>query len=343
MPSNLVVEVCRIGRVSPHPNADRLELAIIKGWQAVVPKGKMQEGQLIVYFPPDTVLPKEVTDKFGVTSYTAACRQGQRIRQAKLRGEPSFGLVVPPDDPSWPVGKDVAAHYQAVKYDPPLKVSAGDAETPHPMFVSYTEIENMRNYPDVFADGEEVVATEKIHGGNSRIAVIEGEPMAGSHGLRRKRPETIAPGDLYWFPWTLEAVRNLLNDIAKASRQAILFGEVYGRVQSLHYGLENGIGFRAFDLLVDGKYADYELFKRSCDLFGVETAPVIYRGPFSLAKIREVSGGRSTIPGADNIREGVVVRPLREKTDPKIGRVVLKYVSDEYLTGKHSDEEVADR
>jgi hypothetical protein len=33
----------------------------------------------------------------------------------------------------------------------------------------------------------------------------------------------------------------------------------------------------------------------------------------------------------DQMREGVVVRPEKERTDPRVGRVVLKYVSDDFL------------
>jgi len=38
--------------------------------------------------------------------------------------------------------------------------------------------------------------------------------------------------------------------------------------------------------------------------------------------------------GSDHIREGVVVRPTIERIDPKVGRAVLKYISDEYLLAK---------
>ena len=51
--SSLIVEVCRIDRVLPHPNADLLELAHIKGWQCVVPKGKYAAGSLVTYVPID--------------------------------------------------------------------------------------------------------------------------------------------------------------------------------------------------------------------------------------------------------------------------------------------------
>jgi hypothetical protein len=35
--------------------------------------------------------------------------------------------------------------------------------------------------------------------------------------------------------------------------------------------------------------------------------------------------------GAKNIREGIVVKPERERTDPTIGRVQLKIISNTYL------------
>ncbi len=105
MSSTLIVPVAVIEKVSPHPNADRLEIAQILGWQVVVPKGQHFAGQKVVYFPPDSVLPSEVSDRFGVTQYLSK----GRVRCARLRGEPSFGFAVLPDNPDWEVGENVAA------------------------------------------------------------------------------------------------------------------------------------------------------------------------------------------------------------------------------------------
>ena len=136
----------------------------------------------------------------------------------------------------------------------------------------------------------------------------------------------------------LPGICELLRDaVGRGAKQVILFGETFGRVQSLRYGLANGLGFRAFDLLIDGKYVDFDEFAGFCRRFGVEMVPHVYRGPFSLAKIRELSDGPSLVTGADNIREGVVVKPATERLDPKLGRVILKYVGDTYLFGEVSD------
>lgn len=333
--SSLIVPVTTIEALQPHPNADRLELAQVLGWQLVVPKGQYQVGARIVYFPIDTILPLEISEKFGVTKYLSK----QRIRCAKLRGEPSFGLAVAPDE-DWPLGENVADYYHALKYEPPLRVTAGDAEADHPLFVGYTEIENMRNFPAVFDTGERVILSEKIHGTQCRVGLIEGEWMAGSKGLRRKRPEEDRfASNTYWFPLSLEPVRALLEELGREHQQVILFGEVYGsKIQSFHYGLQGVIGFRAFDLLLDGHYQDWPRFLEICARHGVETVPVLASLPFDLGEIKRFSEGKTQLMQRDaHIREGVVVRPERERHDPRLGRVILKYVSDSYLFGEKSD------
>jgi RNA ligase (TIGR02306 family) len=341
--SSVIANVVEIEAVHPHPNADRLFLARIKGWQAVIRKREdgspeFAPGKRVVFIPPDSTLPREMAERLGVVGYLSERTdiEGERqlvVRQVRLRGEPSFGLVVRPDDPSWPVGTDVREHYGIGKFRPPVKFSAGDSESNHPLFQRYTEIENLRNFPAVLRLGEEVVVSEKIHGTNARIGWVEGVLLAGSHGLQRKRPEPEAMGtNTYWFPATLEPVRNLLDEIRQQGHAvAILYGEIYGsRVQSLHYGRRDGLGFAAFDILVGEHYLDFDDFVALCERHGVATVPILSREPFSLERIAELSRGKTTLPD-QHIREGVVVRPVKERFDPQIGRVILKYLSDDYL------------
>lgn len=333
--SSVIVPVATIEVLKPHINADSLELAQVLGWQVVVRKGEYAAGQRIVYFPIDTLLPVDVSERFGVTKYLSR----QRIRCARLRGEPSFGLVVSPEQ-DWPIGANVAEYYGATKYEPPVRATAGDAEQEHPLFVAYTEVENMRNFPTVFVAGERVIVSEKLHGTNARVGCIEGELMAGSMRLRRKRPaDDLLAGNIYWFPCTRPPVRRLLEELGRDHQQVILFGEVYGRrIQSFHYGLRDAIDFRAFDLLLDGRYMDWPDFLALCAHYGVETVPVLATLSFDLDEVRRSSEGRTQLMAQDaHMREGVVVRPLRERNDPRVGRVILKYISDSYLFGEQSD------
>lgn len=326
MSSNLVL-VTRIDTVKPHPNADRLELAVVGGWQCVVPKGRYSGGDLVTYIPPDSMIPLELSEQLGITKYLS----NSRVRAAKLRGEPSFGVVM---EPRGTEGENVADLLGITKYTPAIKFTAGEAEESHPAFQHYTDIENLRNYSNGLTVGERVIATEKIHGTNSRLGLIrEGDGwkrVAGSRTLQRRFSE----GSTYWYPWTLPGVELLANGLTEKAEQSVsVYGEVYGRVQALRYGLPNGLGFRLFDASVDGRYLDHDALVYACGVAGVEMVPIVYDGPFSLEAIAAASKGRSLIPNADHIREGVVVRPANERTDPRLGRVVFKYVSDEYLCG----------
>lgn len=328
--STLIVEVCRIENVAAHGNADALELAQIKGWQCVIPKGRYAAGDLVTYIPIDAVIPAEHSDRWGFTKYLS----NGRVRCAKLRGEPSFGVIVDREDDTWAEGEDVKDRYGITKYIPPVKMGAGDAAPAHPLFPEYTDVENLRNFPSVFTNGEEVVATEKLHGTSCRLGLIEGEWMAGSMSVRRARPGNLADS-IYWQPLEIAGVPALLEHLGRNARQGILYGEVFGsRVQNLNYGLVGTLGFRAFDLLVDGKFLDSEPFFAACAKFGVPAVPVLYRGPYDLAAIKALSEGPTTL-GAGHIREGVVVKPVRERTDPKVGRVCLKYIGDPYLFAKN--------
>ncbi|MEZ4736559.1 MAG: RNA ligase (ATP) [Caldilineaceae bacterium] len=354
--STIKVEVTRINDVRPHSNADALELATVGGWQMCVKKGVYHNGDPIVYFEQGTVLPRAVADRLGVTQYLSEKLDinGDRvlvIHRVKLRGEPSFGLVIEPE-PGMEVGQDVADFYGATKFVPPLRTTAGDSVANDPRFPAYTDIENMRSYPDVIADGEAVVATEKLHGTNDRVGFVtnlaDGQRdmvlMAGSRGLRRKQPPDAEAmrGNTYWFPMTLPSVQNLLNDLfAQGHNQAVLYGEVFGSgIQSYTYG-QKSLAFRAFDLMIDGKFLDYDDFVARCEPYGIEIVPLVYRGPFTLATIKGFSDGASLVGGKHG-REGVVVKPVRERQDVKIGRVILKYIGDSYLFGKAAEQDTTD-
>lgn len=338
MATEIRATVFTVGEVKPHPNADRLELVEALGWQVVCGKGLRKTGEKCVYIQPDSLVPDEWAEKWEVKQYLKG-PDHNRVGQIRLRGEPSFGFIVEAADQNWPDGENVAEFYGITKYEPPVRTTCGDAEVAHPLFRKYTDIENLRNFPNVFTVGEEVVATEKIHGTNCRVGMIDGVPMAGSMELRRKMPETeeAKKSNTYWFPWTLDSVGLMLNVLGAGFKQVILFGEVYGVQKGYNYDVTPGkVGFRAFDLMIDGKWLDHDVFMEKCAKYGVETAPVLYLGPFSLQAIKQVSDGPTTI-GDGNIREGVVVRPIKERHHPQVGRLVMKYVGDDYLLSKHPD------
>jgi RNA ligase (TIGR02306 family) len=336
--SSHIVEVCRIDDVRVHPNADALDIATIKGWQCVVLKGRYHAGSIVTYVPIDSVMPAELSDRLGITKYLV----NGRVGCARLRGEPSFGVIIDRDNDAWDVGTDVREHYGIEKYKQPVP-SAVDALPNETLFTKYTDIENARNFPGVFREYEPVVITEKIHGKNCRVGVIDGRFMAGSRDIRRAMPnDGRYESSVYWCPFAIKGVMELLTEMSKNACQVILFGEVFGRkIQSLHYGYDDTVGFRAFDLFVDGKYFDFDTFEEWCRGFDIPIVPILQRGPLGPHDMALLAEGKTTLEG-NHIREGVVVRPIFERYDPQIGRVIVKYISDEYLLSKGiSDNEDA--
>lgn len=208
--SSLIVEVCRVDDVAPHPNADRLAIAKVKGWYTAIAhnpetrRSAFAVGDKCVYFPPDCILPPELSDRLGVTKFLGQLPKredgtrppGGRVLVANLRAFKSYGLIMPCENPDWEIGADVASHYGITKYEPPVRANGGDIGEECPAFHRYHEMENVRNFPTMIAPGEEVVVTEKIHGENCRLGLVretveDGRTlwrwMAGSNNLRRKR------------------------------------------------------------------------------------------------------------------------------------------------------------
>lgn len=234
--SSLIVEVCEIKEIKPHSNTEvhSLEISIVKGWQCIIKKGEFKAGDKVVFIPPDTILPIEVSDRLGVTTYL----NKQRVRSIKLKGEPSYGIIIKPDDQSWEIGKNVADKYGATKYEPPPPELIGrtgknaaryrDTERDHQYFWKYTDMENMRHFPDVLAEGEEIVATEKIHGClkyNSKIMLANGEERVISE---------INVGDM------ILSYQEKTNNLQAAKVEAILVQEISNNLDWFELTFDNG-------------------------------------------------------------------------------------------------------
>lgn len=90
-----------IDDVVVHPNADKLELGIVGGWQCVVKKGEYVKGDRAVYCEIDSLLPIHMTDLFGFLeerrsdNRTIDGKTYHRLGTAKFRKELAQGLLVP--------------------------------------------------------------------------------------------------------------------------------------------------------------------------------------------------------------------------------------------------------
>lgn len=363
--SSLIVEVCEIKSVEPHPNADRLDIAQVKGWNCIVQKGNYEAGDICVFFPPDSVLPEWMIEHFELEFL----KKGGRVGTLKLRGYISQGLILPVlclgnDWVKYPTGSDVTKVLGVTKYEVPEKpvqmqgkVTSRKVQNPH--FSKYTDIENIQNFDTVFQDGDIVVITEKIHGSNIRFGWLpieinykngnifgilrslfkkyilrqKWEFVYGSHNVQIQ-----FEGDDTFYGANIYARVLSQYDVKRLPKGFIFYGEVYGKgVQDLEYGCD-GLELAVFDIRgMDGKYVDYPALKPVCHAFGLPTVPEMYVGEFSEEVLKSCTEGNSWIC-TNQIREGCVVKPVMEVNHPRIGRKILKSINPEYLARKNRTE-----
>src|SRR5208283_866588 len=93
-----LVTVEQIKEILPHTNADKLEIARVRGWNVVVGKGEFKPNNLVVFFEIDSFLPIEPRYEFlrkNCYRSNAYMGEGFKIKTIKLRGEVSQGLILP--------------------------------------------------------------------------------------------------------------------------------------------------------------------------------------------------------------------------------------------------------
>lgn len=361
------VEVVEVN-LEPIPGADKVALARVYGYSVVTQKDQWADGKLAAYLPPDSLCDVS-RPEFAFLADQARADGTYRIKAKRIRKVLSFGLLVPAPAGAQ-VGDDVAEQLGVKHYDPVVHspgrpkgglVTGGEVASPPPVYTVKYDLEAGRRYAQkVFEPGEPVVVTEKIHGQNARFTFVDGVMYCGSRTEWKKEypsyehvtvPSLLATGKVTeeraqeiveklrnqpkvrnsW--WRALDVTPELRRFCEANPGTVVYGEVYGCVQDLSYNHNKGeISFAAFDLMKDGQWVNAQEFRDLMCAADVPAVPLLYEDlPFDFDKLCELAEGKSLVPGANHVREGIVVSPLAERYDPKVGRVKLKFVGCGYL------------
>jgi RNA ligase (TIGR02306 family) len=349
--STVKIKAVTIEDIRPHPNADRLDVVLIGGYKVCVPKNKYSVGDVVAYFPPDILIPNKLATELGVATYLREARYpGEvggktkcRVGALRLRGVPSFGFILKTDSP---IGTDLTDSFQGKKFEPtdPYWYRYGVHAPSNPKFHKYTDIENWRNFRYVMRDNTPVRITEKIHGTNSRIGLIDGKYLCGSHSANLKQKDRKSRESVYWRPLTTD-LKNMLACISEGAKDVIVFGEIYGSsIQFMDYGIIGDTGYRVFDISVNGEYLPWNFIEYYCKRFCIPLVPLLYEGPYSEEIVTQLVDGNTKVVDEKYIncdfkgREGVVITPLNETYSAILdGRLILKAVSVDYLSVSTTD------
>lgn len=363
--SEFVVEVVRVGEITKHPNADKLSLTTINGYPVIIQTGAFVTGDLAVYVPVDCLVPTKLPQ---FNFLWKPDREFHRVKAVRLRGIFSMGLLVPPP-PGVTVGQDVAEILGVQRWIPPSERKLLTQSPRAAMTRSTSDgfrrmptygLDPMRKYGHVLQPGEQVVITEKIHGCNSRYIYHGGRLHVGSHhsyrgsttGLLGRACEWLATGvrNLLGLPHAGRPIREFDDvwweiarryDLEKLLSQfpgMVVYGEIYGQgVQDLTYDAPQTRKLAVFDVYDSNhdRWLEYDEAVALTMELGLPMVPLLYRGPWDEAcKVHAVG---PTVLGGRHIREGIVVKPVPERTHPHCGRVAQKYVSEDYLLRKDAE------
>jgi len=171
-----LVSIETITSLHPIDGADRIELALVRGWRCVVPKGQYTEGDLVLFCEVDSVLPEDSRWEF-------LSADKWRVRTKRFRGQISQGLVLPVSDLTQAEYTLIMHHREdpaivlgVQKYEPPVPMSA-DIIGEFPSLVPKTDQERIQNlgYALDIYKGRAFEITEKLDGQSLTVFYINGE------------------------------------------------------------------------------------------------------------------------------------------------------------------------
>lgn len=357
--------------IKPIEGAERLVQAVISGWECVIQKDKYNIGDKVVIATTDAVIPFELAESLGVTSYLKNRRKtGQyTVKTTKLRGVYSQAMIV--DDlkgnrvnKSPKEGQDMMKVFGIEKYEEPveiIQVASGKRiryqKNEH--FHIYTKFPNAKNVPNLFQEDDNVILTRKIHGCNARWSIVKKSKVTlwdrirklwnpwayfqyiyGSHNVEKGGDNLGYYGtDLWKQVGDKYDVENKLWTLIKSTRDweegVIIYGEIYGpSVQKYYEYGEKELKLKIFDIKQEGNYLPYDEFQSINSIcFQLPEVEVLYRGKFLEAPIE----GHMTdiIPGTKVPEEGVICRTEDMSK-------IAKYVSPLYLEFQSKKEDSTD-
>lgn len=285
--------------------------------------------------PEDITEGADLSDKLGITKYEPpvdSIPETMRIRQAK-------------------------------KIKPDLK-----------LFRKYTDVQHGKYWTREIRPGDQIVITTKLHGTSFRAGWFKTEANTwwqktlkfvgllpewtfawGSRNMQiqakllKKHPgvkidsQGVDFGDVYTKMVNQYDLRN------RIPKGMAIYGEIVG------WGIQKGYNYGCgpgehklylYDIAIGDNWLDYYPnpdeegrqkqaweggFADIAHALDIPTVPIMHIGAFSWEKLQETL---ALNPISTEVNEGVVIRPLRETKHPLIGRVVLKFINDEYYMQK---------
>lgn len=229
-----LMSIRTITNISPIQDADRIVLATIDdGWTCITQKtNEFKIGDLVVYFEPDSFIPVgdsrfEFLRERSFKS-TTNLGDGFRIRVMKMKGQVSYGLILPltefPEIVNPIAGQDLTSQFAILKFEKPIPANmAGKIKGNFPPFIPKTDQERIQNFFSYFHKYSNHIweISLKLDGSSCTVYYKDGAIGVCSRNLDLIEDDE----NLFWKTAKSSRIVDVLN---KLNRNIAIQGELIG-------------------------------------------------------------------------------------------------------------------
>lgn len=332
-----LASIQRIKDLKPILNADRIELAIVGGWQTVVKKGEFSIGDLCVFFEIDSILPDKPEFEF-------MRPRKSMVKSMKMKGVLSQGLALPLIyvglNKDFTENTDVTNILEVKKYELPISFKNGDSAGLFPSYlIPKTDEIRVQSAMGIIDElkNREVYITVKCDGTSATYLLYNNEFIVCSRGFIKKDGDNI-----YWNIARKYDIENRLRSVYRINNINLgIQGEICGEgIAKNRMGLE-GHKFFVFNVYnlntktyYDIQFANGIAWNLDLDFVPYDSfySKLAFEFPFDTTLDKLLDMAKGNYEGTNNPREGIVIRPTIEAYSETLkGRMSIKVINNEYL------------
>jgi RNA ligase (TIGR02306 family) len=272
----MTISIQPITNIIPHPNADKLNLINLGGYQYISNKEmNYQLGDLVLTIPEE----HDVSAYLHILQEPFKLNDDGIIRRMSLRWAISQGIIISSDlllkmgfnINDLPVGVDICEMLNIPEYIRPIPEELLEVieSYKHPLLHFHDCV-----YPAAsnIAIGDDVEITEKLHGTQGNVIIHEGNIYVSSKGLLKSKFIFQQGIDNIYTKAVNKLIKN--NLWLKDSKDYIqVIGEIIPAQKGYSYGFTEPT-FIVFGLYINGNSAEYREFFNPEDC-----VPLVYTGP----------------------------------------------------------------
>ena len=334
-----LASVQKITSITPLETKNKVQKATLLGWNVLVEANKYNEGEKVIYFEADALLPAKKNWTKGIKPKNLIIKSSKQYKNVfhgaimkldTLLKVENFNLKL--EDLN--EGFDLTEIMEITKYeqDPEIALKEQEKKFPSDIIEKSDEIRLQSNpkYLEMF-EGKEFYSTLK-YDGSSGTFLIHPETKKFMVCSRNQNIDINEKKNIYWDVANKYDIKTRLE---KFEGKYAIQGEIYGPKINKNRLEQKDINIAIFTIknIKDNYYVDFKELVQVCKDMELPMVEVIEEGVFKYKTVEEmVEKSKGLYPGTKYPREGLVYR-LKENWNKDKVRASFKVINDDYLVG----------